>query len=276
MSDGILNDIAINEQLIRDGYVISPFADEKMLAELRALYASIEHLPSRGTHVTMFNPSYEYRKTVDQGIKQLAGKMAEQLMDGYRVLYTNFMVKEPGIEGDFPVHQDWTYVDESKNRSYAFWIPLQDVDENNGALYMVKGSQRLHTALRGPYVHEPFRNLSQIIKDEYSEAVRLRAGEALIWDHRVIHFSQPNTTERPRVVFTLIMVPKNAQVIHCYGIPESYGTIINKMQVDTDFFMKYTIGSNPDFVPLLETIEQPALDFDKDMIEQLAGLKHYE
>jgi ectoine hydroxylase-related dioxygenase (phytanoyl-CoA dioxygenase family) len=179
------------------------------------------------------------------------------------------MVKEPGREGDFPVHQDWTYVDEEKYSSYAFWIPLNDVDESNGALHIVKGSHRFHNALRGPYVHEPFASLSEVIKDKYSEVVRLRAGEALVWDHRLIHFSKSNITPSTRLAFTLIMVPENAEVIHCYGRPESGGTIIDKLKADTEFYMKYKIGSSPDFAPLLETIVQPAVSFDEIGLNEL-------
>jgi hypothetical protein len=179
------------------------------------------------------------------------------------------MVKEPGPEGDFPVHQDWTYVDESRFASYAFWIPMQDVTINNGVLHTVSGSHRFITALRGPYVHEPFKQLSESIKTKYAEPVNLKAGEALIWDHRLIHFSLPNVSSGPRMAFTLIAVPKEARTIHCFGLDETRGTTIEKYEVDSDFFLRYTIGKKPEGVKLLETVTQPEVTVSEEQFSQM-------
>jgi len=64
------------------------------------------------------------------------------------------------------------------------------------------------------------------------------------------------------------MVPEAADVIHCYGIPESLGTVIEKLKVDSEFYMKYNIGKKPDFAQLIERVEQPAVNFDENHIRQ--------
>lgn len=258
----------LNEALAKNGFAVLPFCTPLQVEELKAFYAQLPAQNLPGTHVTMFNPSFDYRKLVDEKVKATCGSAIENLMNGYRCLYANFMIKEPGIEGDFPVHQDWTYVDETQFTSYAFWIPLQDVDIDNGALHVVKGSHKIVTRLRGPYVQEPFKNLSAIIRKTYSTAIKLKAGEALVWDHRLVHFSLPNITAQPRLAFTIIAVPKEAEVIHCFGLPESDGTTIEKYAVDTGFFLGYTIGGKPTGVPLLETIFQPPVEIKE---KELSG-----
>ena len=253
----IFNNDSINQLIERNGYAVIPFLKENTIEKLKSFYKQLPATNSRGTHVTMFNPSDEYRKTVDNRIKELCAAEAENLMNGYRTLYTNYMIKEPGPEGDFPVHQDWTYVDENIFTSIALWIPLQDVNAENGALQVVKGSHKFITKLRGPYVHEPFQKISGLIKSSYSTGIELKAGEALAWDHRLIHFSNPNISSTPRLAFTLIMVPKKAEVFHYFGLQESRGIKMEKFRVDTNFYFKYKIGSRPIGVDLVETIEQP-------------------
>ncbi len=264
----IFKNHSVNQEIEKNGFAVVPFIDSKVIHELKEFYKSLPGSNALGTHVTMFNPSVEYRRKVNDKINELCGDTAVSLMNGYRVLYTNYMIKEPGKEGDFPVHQDWTYVDESKHTSIAFWIPLDEVDSENGALHVVKGSHKFISALRGPFVHEPFQKLSAEIKNQYSQPINLKAGEALAWDHRLIHFSLPNKTNQPRIAITLIMVPENTDVYHCFGIPESNGTVVEKFNVDTDFYMNYIIGKRPQRVKLLETFEQPAENFSKEQFEE--------
>lgn len=266
---GIFKNDEINRAISENGFAIVPFANEDTMQELYSFYKTLQNPDAKGTYVTMFNPSAAYRTAIDTKIKQLCGNTVTDLMNGYRVLYSNFMVKQPGPEGDFPVHQDWTYVDESKHTSIAFWIPLQDVDADNGALHVVKGSHKFITALRGPYVHEPFGGMSQLIKSEFAQAVKLKAGEALVWDHRLIHFSLPNVSAVPRMAFTLIAVPEQVQALHCYSIPNTGGTSVQKYAVDTNFYMNYSIGQEPRNVQLLETVYQPGTSFNAEEFKML-------
>lgn len=269
MAQPHFNRAQINEAIAANGFAVVPFCTAEQVEELRAFYAQLPPQQMPGTHVTMFNPSYQYRKAVDEKLRSTCSNTVNELMNGYRVLYGNYMVKETGAAGDFPVHQDWTYVDEQKFASYAFWVPLQNVDETNGALQVVRGSHKIITALRGPYVHEPFKDISEPIKEKYAEPVRLKAGEALVWDHRLVHFSLPNVTATPRLAFTVIAVPEGAPVIHCFGLNETHGTLIEQYEVDTDFFLNYTIGSKPAGVPLLQMVTQPAVDFKEEELNKL-------
>jgi hypothetical protein len=259
----------LNKQIEKNGFAVVPFASPQQIEELKTFYRSLPEVNAKGTHVTMFHPSYDYRKKVEEKIRELFAAKTESYLNGYRVLYTNLMIKEPGPEGDFPVHQDWTYTDESRYSSYAFWVPLQDVDTTNGVLHAVRGSHKFITALRGPYVQEPFKHLSGAIKTKYAEPINLKAGEALIWDHRLIHFSLPNISSQPRMAFTLIVVPKEEQAVHCFGLDETRGTLIEKYAVDTDFFLRYTIGKKPERVTLLETVSQKETTFSEEQFVQM-------
>ncbi len=265
------SDIHINKVVERNGFAVVPFASAEELQDLKLFYNTLPETNSKGTYVTMFHPSYEYRKKVEQKIRQLFAAKAEKMLINYRVLFTNYMVKEPGPEGGFPVHQDWTYVDETKYASYAFWIPLSDVGVTNGALHVVPGSHKFITHLRGPFVHEPFRELSEEIKKKYSQPVNLKAGEALIWDHRLIHYSLPNLSNQPRIAFTLILVPENVEVIHCFGKNNPSKSIdeVEVFDVDTTFYLNYIISNRPENVKQKAIIEQNHISFCSDEMEAI-------
>lgn len=267
--EDIFYDTTYSLEIRQKGFVRKDILNSEDLKALKDLYASLGPPDRKGTHVTMFDPSYEYRCKVDQGIKAICQSKVQTLMKGYKALYANFMVKESGQEGDFPLHQDWTYVDEHFHTSVAVWIPLDDVNERNGALHVVERSHKFITQLRGPYVHEPFQAIGEYIKTGYSSSADLKAGEALMWDHRLIHFSKPNLTEKPRIAVTLIMVPSDAEVIHCFAAPESQGRRIEKYKVDTDFYMRYVISQRPKDVSLVEIVEQPAINFTKEEFDAI-------
>ena len=266
-------DINVNKQVEQNGFAVVPLASAEELQDLKLFYNTLPETNSKGTYVTMFHPSYEYREKVEHKIRQLFAVKAEGLLINYRVLFTNYMVKEPGPEGDFPVHQDWTYVDETKYASYAFWIPLADVDTSNGALHVVPGSHKFITHLRGPFIHEPFRDLSEVIKKKYSQPVNIKAGEALIWDHRLIHFSLPNISSEPRIAFTLILVPKDADVIHCFGgnTPTRCIDEVEVFTVDSSFYLKYVISQRPEDVEKVRSIQQNHHSFSSEQFETVCS-----
>ena len=263
----------LNEIIEEQGFAIVPFATQEEIREIKAFYQTLPHIAAKGTYVTMFNPSAHYRKMVDDKIKDIFADRVNTFLKEYRALFANFMVKEIGKEGDFPVHQDWTYVDESRFSSYAFWVPMQDVNCENGALSVVPGSHKYRTALRGPGVYDPLSVLSEVIKSSYSRPMNLKAGEALIWDHRLIHFSRPNFSSMPRLAFTLIMVPENVDVFHCYGRNNQELDKIEIYAVHPDFYLDNIIGQPPMNVSLIKIVDQERLNFNISQFEKALKIK---
>lgn len=271
-------DERINIEISTNGYAIVPFASNEQINSLRIFYNQLPIIDAKGTYVTMFHPSYDYRHLVDEKLKTLFAQKANSYLKNYRALFANFMEKAVGEEGDFPVHQDWTYVDETKYASYAFWIPLQDTDIQNGALHVVPNSHKIPSGCRGPHIHEPFHRLREKIKKNYSKVISLNAGDALIWDHRLIHFSQPNLSLTPRLAFTLIMVPKDATIIHCFGDVRNGEDEVSIYAVDSEFYLSYTIGDKPKQVKLIEKVIQKHIDYNDDIFENPISPKtiHHE
>lgn len=98
--------------------------------------------------------------------------------------------KFPG-RGYVEAHQDWTVVDESRFASYNLWIALTPTNPQNGTLGLIPGSHRWTNAVRGAGMENPWAVYTSRLARLGVEPC-LEPGQAIIYDHRLLHFSRPN------------------------------------------------------------------------------------
>ncbi|HEU4367468.1 MAG TPA: phytanoyl-CoA dioxygenase family protein [Methylomirabilota bacterium] len=106
-----------------------------------------------------------------------------------------------------PWHQEYPYNLTSDN-AVTLWLPLVDVDESNGCLLLVPGSQRLGALpVRVRDALNERRNANETLEIDGVEAVLARhaavsvpaaAGDALVFHTYLLHRSQPNRTGATR------------------------------------------------------------------------------
>lgn len=242
--------------------------------ETKRLLSSYEALPrprESGFHCTMFSPEEDLRTSVDAIIKDaLVDKLNAHFVQ-HTALYGNFMVKEPGVESEWFVHQDWAYVDETEHVSVAVWVPLIDLTEENGVLCVVPGSHKIPNIVRGPGVTDPWTDLHQIIKEDCHEKIILKAGEAIVWHHRLVHFSPPNLSSTARVAATLIYTPFDVPVIHYWKNSSIPGTMVNKYAIGSNFFMKYDIVNEPTEASFLGKSESDFPPISQDRLRSVCS-----
>jgi hypothetical protein len=249
------------------GYSISRIIAQNQVKQLRDGYLR-ESAFAEGTGgfwCSMFSDDTEHRKRVDALIKEVIGPVLKEVFPGYRPLFANYMVKPSMSEAMWPVHQDWTYVDEQMHRSLAVWIPLQDVTLDNGPLCMVPGSHRIEVPFRGPGIRDAFEDLHSDILERYHEVVEMQVGEVMVWDHGMVHFSLPNRSPEPRIAATVILVPQGAEVCHFWKPSGIEGHHVLKYSVDTDFYLRSDIFSRPDWIaPQAEVfVDEPVVTLEE-------------
>lgn len=122
----------------------------------------------------------------------------ENLFPELQLLGGTLAAKVKG-KSNLEAHQDWTIVDEQKYNSYNLWIPLVDTDSNNGTLGLIVGSHQWTQDVRGFNIPNSYGKYTKQFLEIGFEPT-LKAGQAILYNHKLIHYSRPNTTQQNRNV----------------------------------------------------------------------------
>jgi ectoine hydroxylase-related dioxygenase (phytanoyl-CoA dioxygenase family) len=156
----------------------------------------------------------EYKEKVHHSIKGIASKRAEALLADCNFISSSFAVKNIGKESVFDLHQGVNFTDESQYDTFTAWSPLIDVNENNGCLFVLPGSHKLwHQIRKTPDFIPAIRNIKEHLWKKYAIEIKMNAGEALIFHHRLIHGSKPNFSNSVRLATLNAFIPKEAPLL---------------------------------------------------------------
>ena len=169
-----------------------------------------------------------------------------------------YIMKWPGPQSGFGLHQDLTVVDESRFRSVEVWCALHDTNEDNGQLWVVPGSHAWSDSLRG--IHRfspPYVGLERRIVERHAVPLPMKAGEAVIFNHATYHFSYPNRTDVPRLVAATDLMPIEAD--HLHYVADDDGRV-RRYQIDEAFWVE----NNPFtlYEPPSRAVELGVVDFE--------------
>jgi len=243
-------DRSLNSQYHRDGYLTMPLAGRQEIDLLRALYERISQREATGFHTTHFSTDRELKRTVHEGVCAILLPLLAPVLNEYTPVFGNFMVKEAVGDSPVPMHADWAYVDEHEHISVSVWIPLIDTDERNGCLAVIPGSHRLSHHIRGPRIPQWDVPCNFELIDALGRPLPMRAGEAVIYDHRLLHYSDPNASGEVRPAVNLSLVPKGVPMFH-YAIPEGETEVHAFAVGHPEFFVEYDNFQMPDSGELL-------------------------
>jgi hypothetical protein len=132
-------------------------------------------------------------------------------------------VKRPSADqaGKIHLHCDPTLLpDESRQRHLNIWAPLIDVDETSGALCVVPGSHKVFAPVHSFSIPSQFSQIADTVM-EHGRCVPMKAGDVLIFDNRMPHFSRQNLASIDRPAAVLSIVPSDSEFISLYGADES-------------------------------------------------------
>lgn len=231
----------------KNGYVLQTLLDENDIKELKDfLYNSgIKKETDFGFYVGMDHENKTLVAEMMSKISEIALPKVMHLLKDFQLITASYVIKDPNPIGVVPPHQDWTFVDdEVQHCSVTCWIPLQDVNMQNGCIGVIKGSNKFFNSVRpspSPQVPSPLaKHMFGIFP--YMQLLEMKAGEALIFDNRTFHSSPPNITNEPRLAIGLSFTQKDAQLRHYYLKPNTKDTLL-KYEIDPSFFMKYDNGT---------------------------------
>lgn len=236
----LFNDKQLQENFEQNGFVKIPLLNENEVEDLRNYYLSIkhEHIGDYGFHVSLDSSDGKYITDVFEKLFSVLVPKLNPLLQDYKPFTASYVIKEAGLQNIVPPHQDWSFVDETKFSSATVWIPLMNVNKNNGALSLIKGSHKLFNEPRTSPSPQAKSVLSNHLFDifPYVEVIDMLAGEALIFNNRTVHASPPNISGITRMGVGIGITQKDAQLLHYYQTPAN---TVNVYKVDESFFKTY-------------------------------------
>lgn len=246
-------------------------------AEVEALTAITDDVyvdERAGFHASNMSDAHAYRRAVDQQVRPLlADCVARQgILADHESFTASLLVKWPTEDSAFHTHQDWNMVDESRYRTVNVWCPLVDTDEGNGAFAALPGSHKVLRAIRcSPMPPRSYRSPGWEVSYEDMVKVSVRAGQAVVFDHALLHSSPPNrgTTWRPAVAAAF--KPREAALVHYY-LPDPDGDVLEVYEVDSAFFTDFDIGDRPDRALVGQARFQPD-ELDRNELLRACGVE---
>ncbi len=275
----VLKDAELQTRFDKDGFVvIDMFSDQEfnglkaILNNLNEKKKDLQFNINTDYKLSFFSTEPDYRKQVFNSISAFCMPIVSRFLDEYEPLIVNTFDKEPG-EGEVPIHQNWTFVDESKATSVSVWIPMIDTTRINGTMEVVKGSHRVLSNYRSPSIPWVFENLRHEIRTKYMEPIDARIGQAVVLDDSILHYTSQNDSETVRSAIQLIMKPNDVPAIH-YHLPSKSSGGVDVYEVDWEFFTRFNMNEPPTGVKKIDelTIHQHFLTED-ELIERIEPLK---
>ena len=235
----------LQKQFDTRGYVLFPFfLTKKEVSELIGLFEKFQKEYTGFFHTTHFSTDISHKQAVHDAITVAVFPKAAPYLNDYSPLFGNFMIKNPDPLSPMDMHADWTYVDETKFNSVSIWIPLVDVSEENGCLGIIEGSDKIANDIRGPLIRQSTRNHEKEWEKKYGRLLPMKAGDAIFYNHRLLHYSPPNKTRAARPAVNLSVAPAVAPILH-YCLPEGAVEIEMYKVSEPSFFIRYNNFQRP-------------------------------
>lgn len=234
----IFIDPALQKKLDTDGYVKLKLLEKSDITKLSELFSKYFPNPSKDFFSSSYENDFELKKQISLAIGQIITPRLESVFRDYTWFGSAFLSKGNGPRSEMPMHQDWTIVDETKYIALNIWTPLQDTDEVNGTLEVIPGSHTWHNVLRAPTLPFYYNGYQNSLKQKLV-ALPTNAGEAVVLNQSVIHYSKPNQTDHIRVAITSGIKSSQAPMLFHYWNKDKPSEI-EVFEQDDDFLIRFT------------------------------------
>jgi hypothetical protein len=273
----VLNNDELEKQFQKDGYIRVPFISEKEVAELKQMF--FDTLPESGGQITagetglddspfitydftFIDKNPEYKRKVFKIITEYFEPHMNRLLANYRPIIANYIRKQSDT-GEVPLHENWAFADERKCTTVSIWCPLVDSTVENGTLQVVPGSHKRFGEIRGPMIPWELDGIKKEIIENHLIPLETKAGDCVILDDSIVHYSALNKTEGLRLAIQLICVPSEFPSIHYHMDSQSNPNEVQVLEVHDDFYMEFNPWKKPENVKVVKKLPYQHRNIDE-------------
>lgn len=211
---------SLKEDLDSNGYIVLPrFLSKDRIILLNRFFLETRNeakvnLPFFTTH---WSAEKAYREKVNTFVQQQLAKPLKRHFSGFKCILGYYLYKSSNAESKVGLHQDWSLTDEKNYRGLILWIPLVDTHVSNGCFMAIPGSHRYFIQPRGSFVPP----INYDLESAHLVNLPVRAGDAVVFDQRLVHASPPNLSNKDRLAVGIVLLPETAPVIHYFYSQEN-------------------------------------------------------
>ncbi|MCB0754795.1 MAG: phytanoyl-CoA dioxygenase family protein [Flavobacteriales bacterium] len=246
----IFKDADLQRQFDENGFVKVPFLNEAQIKEVDELFDEFHpELPTEGFISGSYSPDIEYKQKASDHFKRIFHESYDRIFKDYTAFGGSFLFKMPSENSDLVLHQDWTIVDEEKYVAINCWVPLCDTDVNNGTLMVVPGSHYANFPVhRAPTLDFFFNGNDDLVREKLVP-MNAKAGEAVILNQSLIHYSPPNRSEKIRKAITSGIKTKGAPMMFYYYDRAAAKPELDVYDMEEDFLIMFDDFGTDIFLP---------------------------
>ncbi|KPJ20097.1 Phytanoyl-CoA dioxygenase, peroxisomal [Papilio machaon] len=179
---------------------------------------------------------------------RLLDVVAQLIGDSITVVHSMFINKPAGT-ARHPPHQDlWYFPFRPADMIVASWTAVDQVERDNGCLYVLPGSHRTHTLVEHHYPTDSNKFLFYGVRDESAAPEEQRVhlpmdpGDTVFFHPLLIHGSGPNVSKRSRKAITCHYASGECQYVTVDG------TVQETVAKDIESLTKKIINTDVTFV----------------------------
>jgi len=221
------------------GYVVIPLLTDEDLRILRALYLDYrEHFLNleKSVYISAQDTSMALAKDISENILAIVQPNVKNKISNVQALFASFIVKSAGqsIDSALPWHRALSFVDERRYDAAMMWIGLEEEEVHNWTFDLLPGTHKFSNFLRTAPKHPAYESSYLSWMTWKRETIRLKWGEALIFNHRVLNSSPANTINQSSCAIQIPIKVEKADWL--YFIKEE--NIVQQYEAGADFYLK--------------------------------------
>ncbi|MBL4586934.1 MAG: phytanoyl-CoA dioxygenase family protein, partial [Flavobacteriales bacterium] len=282
----IFQDTALQKQFDEQGFVKIPFLSEAQIKEMDVLFDKLHpELPKEGFIAGSYSSDMAYKQQVSDTIKRVFAISYERVFKNYTVFGGSYLFKMPSENSDLVLHQDWTIVDEEKYVAINCWVPLCDTNVNNGTLMVLPGAHYPNFPVhRAPTLDFFFNGNDDLVRKKLIP-MNAKAGEAVILNQSLVHYSPPNLSGKIRKAITSGIKTKDAPMQFFYYDRAAKKPELDVYDMDENFLIMFDDFGKDIFLPpvngkkvktIAYELPQPNEQEMKKLMAKFAGEEYQE
>jgi hypothetical protein len=132
---------------------------------------------------------------------------------------------------------------------------LVDSKVENGTLQVVSGSHKRFGEVRGPMIPWELEGIKDEIIQKYLVPLETKAGDCVILDDSIVHYSAVNQSNELRLAIQLICIPAEMPALHQHMESEINPKQVVVLEVEQDFYMEFNPWKKPDKNKIVNRIQ---------------------